>query len=292
MAYAHLTYITAYLSLYYPQAWYRSLIEQKSLDGELTEVIPVIKGYIKDRGLDIEISAPHYSNISTKIKNIGNKIVLGLCDIKGVGEKAAEELLKLSGRELHPLTIFKEEGISKKALTTKVVADLLSSGFFGRFDESEFREIYRAIKTMNMTKVKAKEYENPFIDYEMFLFDEQLRMLGFSLKEYPYLKEAYEIVSKVYDAMPELAEKDFTFIYKIEGVTKRLTKKSRKRFYNVKAVDVDGNLIRFNLFTENIMNLENIFSIDIADIKNFEKKFALFYERVRFFNVDLIIPIK
>lgn len=124
-AYALLTYRTAWLKAHYPAHFMAALLTGAS-EGKKAE-------YAQEcRRLEIDILQPDI-NASQKYFTVeGGRIRWGLCGIKGVGEKAVEEILAKRVDGYESVNDFLAK-VSKRSVTKMVLEKLIHAGAFDCF---------------------------------------------------------------------------------------------------------------------------------------------------------------
>lgn len=116
MAYAYLSFMTAYLKKHYPLQFWCALLNSVADDfDKLSEYC----NYIKDL-----IESPQVRNASLDFKVSGRKIVYGLRGVKNVGVSGAKAILRVLNRPLDQI-------IDMNSINKRIIESLLVAGFWG-----------------------------------------------------------------------------------------------------------------------------------------------------------------
>ncbi len=132
VAYGYISYITAFLKANYPLEYFcASLI----YDSENLEKVSEYVQECKNFGIEILRPSINKSDVEFSIHN--GKIIFGLCAIKNIGKKAAEEIVTTRQK----IGNFKDfyhflSNISAKEVTKEVLEALIKSGCFEEFNIS------------------------------------------------------------------------------------------------------------------------------------------------------------
>lgn len=222
ISYSLTTFITAYLSTYYPIEWYTALLNHE----ELVEFLPIVKSQIAKRKLDIKIVSPKLDECFEKATCVKekNEIVIGVLQLKGITDNAAKELSELALKNIKFKTFedfLSSNAYDKKKLNKTVVERLIDIGFFDNLDNDrlKLRIIYddfrngklaskkkasmndflgvKAEGILNLEKRKAvflAENENFYDKEELYFVKREVDliglMVGFNL--HPFSSQDYE----------------------------------------------------------------------------------------------------
>lgn len=130
-AYAMISYVTAFLKYYFPSEFYASLMTQES--GK-TFSENNIKDYISDcYRRKIKVLPPDINKSDKSFKSIDGDILFGLSIIKGVGDKAVEEII--NKRPYDDLYDFMSK-IDSRVVNKTVVESLIKSGCFDFLEDN------------------------------------------------------------------------------------------------------------------------------------------------------------
>ena len=156
VAYSMIGYQCAYLKTLFSLQFYTALLRIESKDEKIDRIIKEIKNNgIKVIPLDISKSKKNFSVIN-------GEIYYGFCNIKGVGEKAADTIIK--ARRKKDIKGFKDfllnEHIDRRVCNKRVIEMLIQSFVFGKNieDKLEFFSIFH--------EYKGKSKQTPEDKYE------------------------------------------------------------------------------------------------------------------------------
>lgn len=163
VSYSYISVLTAYLKKYYPTEFMAAVL---SIQDE--EKIEKYVGICKKEGItilapDINISGKDFTPIPEK-----QQIYFGFSSIKGIGETAAEEIIK--SRPFESLQeIF--EKLPKKIMNKRVAIALAKSGALDNFDKDKNRynlinQIYDIRKDKDERLIPIRYTENSCIKFE------------------------------------------------------------------------------------------------------------------------------
>lgn len=155
-AYAMISFQTAYLKTHYEVEFMAALMSL-----EMDDTDKVLKNFTECRKSGIKVLPPsvNYSFSGFSVEN--NSVRYGLSAVKGVGEKAVEEIVRVRN-ESGKFTDLEDflSRIDLKAINKKVVENLIKSG---AFDESKFSRnelLSRAPGVLKAAQVLQKERES------------------------------------------------------------------------------------------------------------------------------------
>lgn len=153
VAYSMITYITAWLELYYPSHWLSAIMSTKMGD---KEVIAQGLADIKANGFDF--NPPDINKSETIFTAHNNKITFPLSVINGVGDKAVQSIME--ERSKQPFTSLEDilSRIPKRQLNAKVMKGLIFAGSFDslypELDRQAIYEDYMVIKGESKKKLE------------------------------------------------------------------------------------------------------------------------------------------
>ena len=274
MVYAYRAYITAWLMYYHPLQYFYSILKNRGL----SDFIYIINEYSKERDLGIKLVTPKLGSASTEMvcdfKN--NRIVLNVNSLKGVGEKASQELIKTNSWKIEKESdiIGKiEEKKYGRGLTKGTFKVLTISGFFDDvigFDGRNKMLEFLGYDKLNQIEMLKKEND----------------IVGIPLNKDRGDSIVVELTKDICNICPKLKESNKDFII-IDSVNKRKTKNGN-RFYSCKGLTLNGEEISFNVFSQKINILRNVYEKNLT-----EGEYILFWELDGGFNnVLLLVPIK
>jgi len=288
IAYAYNSFVTAYLAHYHPLEWYASLLRHN----DLTEYLPIVIEYISRRRLDIEIVTPKHKHCNEEITINGNRIILGLASVKGVGNLASQELMKIDKYDVGSLEELQSLEYNKRALTSGVLKVLVSLGFFETFEMSKVKQ-YEYLLTQKLSKVKKTEFnvQSVIQNEDVFFYNKEIDAIGVPISKYPLEDVATKLIGDLYSLKPELAETEFCILNQIVEIKSAKTK-SFKSYLQVTSQTVTGKEMRFNIFHRSIVVLKNIFNVSLDKEQDRKRNYILFYViNDGFVNVEMMIPI-
>lgn len=165
--YSYITLLTAYLKRYYPVDFFASVLSVQDDEKKRVKYIPVVE----DMGLQVELPDINISNKDFTPLPENFKILYGLGSIKGVGENAVKEILKIR-KESGEFTSLQDmmDRIPKKFLNKRVGEALIKSGALDKFNTNRnalLNEFYTLRKDKIEIMPTADTYdEKVCMDYE------------------------------------------------------------------------------------------------------------------------------
>ncbi|PFY49093.1 DNA polymerase III subunit alpha [Bacillus toyonensis] len=153
VAYSMITYITAWLELYYPAHWLSAIMSTKMGDKEV-----IAQGLADIKANGFEFNPPDINKSELIFTAHNNKITFPLSVINGVGDKAVQVILE--ERAKHPFTSLEDilSRVSKRSVNAKVMKGLIFAGAFDSLYPKWNRQmIYVAY--MNVKGMTKKEKE-------------------------------------------------------------------------------------------------------------------------------------
>lgn len=157
VSYSMIGYQCAYLKTLHPIEFYTALLKVEEKEEKIDKIIKEIS----DSGIKI-----NSLNISKSKKNfsiIDGEIYYGFSNIKGIGEKAADTIVK--ARRKKDITGFKDfllnEHIDRRVCNKKVIENLIQSFVFGKNieDKMEFFSIFHELSNKAKNKPMKEKYE-------------------------------------------------------------------------------------------------------------------------------------
>lgn len=126
VAYALISYQTAYLKAHFPRYFMAALMTHEMSDTDRT-----LKNINECREMTIEISPPDVNAGRVGFSVVDNRILFGLAAIKGVGEKAVEKILE-TRKEAGPFTSLFDvcERIDSSFLNRRSLESFIKAGAF------------------------------------------------------------------------------------------------------------------------------------------------------------------
>jgi DNA polymerase III subunit alpha len=136
IAYSIISYRTAWLKNYYPAEFYTALLNNSSKE----ESIKYIHACRKD---NIIIVSPDINKSNTYFTNDGDTIIFGLSGIKGIGEKAANEIIEKRTflNEINSL-----ESLIKSEINKGIIIKLAESGALENISEMPREQLINNIE--------------------------------------------------------------------------------------------------------------------------------------------------
>ncbi|WP_163327674.1 DNA polymerase III subunit alpha [Desulfurobacterium thermolithotrophum] len=177
-AYGFLAYVTAYLKAHYPKELMTTML---SIDYDKTdEIVKLIKD-CRENG--IPVFPPDVNKSDALFSIEGKGIRFGLAGIKGVGEKAAQHIVKIrkESGEFKDLYDFCER-VDLKQVNRKVVESLIKAGAFDSTGISRAANLEALDKAMSV----AQSFQKTKSKGLMNLFDNETKIVN---KEFPKVRE-------------------------------------------------------------------------------------------------------
>ena len=126
VAYAMISFQTAYLKAHYPRQFMAALMTL-----EMGDTDKILKNLNECREMDIEVLAPDVNRGEVGFNVVNGKILFGLAGIKGIGEKAVEKLVeaRLAGGEFTGILDFALR-VDTGLLNRRCLENLVKAGAF------------------------------------------------------------------------------------------------------------------------------------------------------------------
>ena len=155
-AYAVIAYQTAWLKTYYP-AEFMAAIMSSYMSGESTQIARMIRNCTE---MGIEILPPDILKSDLKFSVQDGKIRFGLLAVKGVGEKAIEEIIKARGQAAAKcLALDSIESfimaVDLEKVSKKAIENLIFAGAFDCFDPNRAKNI--AINEILVDRIRLEK---------------------------------------------------------------------------------------------------------------------------------------
>jgi len=153
VAYTMITYITGWLETYYPEHWLSAIMSTKMGDQEI-----IAQGFqdIKHAGFDFQ--APDINQSELIFTANSGKIVFPLSVIKGVGDKAVEEVMEARSQGVFTSLEDFMSRVNLRRVNTKVMRHLIFAGAFDSLYPSMTRlGVYCKYKNLKGMTKKEKE---------------------------------------------------------------------------------------------------------------------------------------
>ncbi|CKG64125.1 DNA polymerase III subunit alpha [Streptococcus pneumoniae] len=153
VAYSMVTYMTAWLEVYYPANWIAAIMSTKMSDKET-----IAQGLADIKANGFDFNPPDINKSETIFTAHNNKITFPLSVINGVGDKAVESIMK--ERSKQPFTSLEDilSRIPKRQLNAKVMKGLIFAGAFDslypELDRQAIYEDYMVIKGESKKKLE------------------------------------------------------------------------------------------------------------------------------------------
>lgn len=186
VAYSMITYITAWLEVYYPANWIAAIMSTKMSDKET-----IAQGLADIKANGFEFNPPDINKSETIFTAHNNKITFPLSVINGVGDKAVQSIMEERSRR--PFTSLEDilSRIPKRQLNAKVMKGLIFAGAFDSLYPTSTRfgiyANYLQAKGESTTKIaKILGEINPWNDTEKANWEKEL--LGVYISAHPLQK--------------------------------------------------------------------------------------------------------
>jgi len=190
VAYAYITYGTAYYKTYYNAEWMAEIMTTDKDDSDL------ITKYIWEcKKHDIEILPPDINAQNTDYCEIDGKIRYGLSGIKSIGDSVIDELLMVSKDK--PITSLSDlyNRVNKRVVNKTKFEALIKAGCFSFQDMNKFKLLneYHSLR-----KDKARINETP--DEKVFMEYEK-ETLGIYLSRHPLDKYYFKSFNDINEGL-------------------------------------------------------------------------------------------
>lgn len=193
VAYSMITYLTAWLEVYYPEHWKSALMTVKM---DKQDKIAQIFSEIKKEGF--EFQAPDVNKSDETFVAHSGKIIFPLGMIKGVGDGAIEELMK--NRPYKSLEEILEKcntrKVSARAMKPLILAGALDD-LYPDWNRPEILQEYYKLKGDKKNAKKVEEELFPWTDEKQANFEKEL--LGVYISKHPLDKYHFRDWNEFYD---------------------------------------------------------------------------------------------
>jgi len=263
LAYAMIAYQCAFLKSKYPIEFYTALLRVETNDVKIDHTIKEMKSMgIKVKPLDIEISDKNFI-INDDI------IYYGFCNIKGIGEKAAESIIE--ARKKKPIKNFKgfllNEHINRRVCNKGIAEKLLKSFVFG----NNFEDKLEFLKWFNDSKLKNKK-------------DSLEKIYKNTKKGFIYLRDANELkIEYLTDAEKVKLEKEMYSAnlrlspFEINGREEKIKKLEKNKKSGTFKSGFEYKTVLFkNIIIRKDKNGNTIAFLDIEDLNGVIKNAIIF----------------
>ena len=288
VAYALLSYQTAYLKAYYPTEFFSA-----ALSSDMDNTNKIINLLAACNELDIKINAPNINSSKYNFEPCDNKSInYGLCAIKGVGENAAKHIteVRLKDGLFTDINDFCSR-INLNTVNSGTIESLISSGCFDSISkESRTYNIDNLNKLMSQglktqldiasgqselftsevnTIVSRKEKKLSIISPSNDELIRERKVLGYYLSSHPinkYKKELIEMKLKdILQINDNIINNSITkMTTTVSGVIldSRSQKIGKNKYINIFKVDDGSQCINISFFEEKYLKYKNIIRED------------------------------
>ncbi|WP_346608255.1 DNA polymerase III subunit alpha [Bacillus thuringiensis] len=184
VAYSMITYMTAWLELYYKEHWIAAIMSTKMSDKET-----IAQGFEDIRKAGISFEPPNINKSETIFTARNNKIVFPLSVIQGVGDKSVSVIIEERSKSEFTSLEDLMGRVPKRSVNAKVMKNLIFSGAFDEmYPELNRLEIYQDYLVIKgETKKKLEEAnELPWDDTIKANYEKDL--LGIFITTHPLQK--------------------------------------------------------------------------------------------------------
>jgi DNA polymerase-3 subunit alpha len=290
VAYAMLSYQTAYLKCYYPTEFYSAAL---SSDMDNTNKIINLLTACKQSNIDIKL--PDINNSNYKFSPLKDKVInYGLGAIKGVGENAAKHIwdIKKNGGNYKSIDDFCSR-VNLSYVNSGTIESLISSGCFDSISDKTRSENLSDIQTLisqghkrqldlaagqnelfdsassnNNLQTKSKEQFVRLLPSNLELIKER-KVLGYYLSSHPikiYEKEILDMnlknISNIHSLIINSSSSKFTSIIAGIIIDSRSQKISKNKFITIYKVDDSTHQINISFFEEKYLQYKNLLKED------------------------------
>lgn len=263
LAYAMVAYQCAFLKSKYPIEFYTALLRVETNDVKIDHTIKEMKSMgIKVKPLDIEISDKNFI--------INDDVVYyGFCNIKGIGEKAAETIIE--ARKKKPIKNFKDfllnEHINRRVCNKGIAEKLLKSFVFGNNfeDKLEFLKWFNDSKLKNKKDSLEKIYKNTKKGFIYLRDANELKI------EYLTDVEKVKLEKEMYSANLRLSP------FEINGREEKIKKLEKNKKSGTFKSGFEYKTVLFkNIITRKDKNGNTMAFLDIEDLNGIIKNAIIF----------------
>lgn len=290
VAYAMLSYQTAYLKSYYPTEFYSA-----ALSSDMDNTNKIINLLTACKQSNIEIKLPDINNSNYKFSPLKDKVInYGLGAIKGVGENAARHIweIKNSGGNYSSIDDFCSR-VNLSMVNSGTIESLISSGCFDSISHksrsenlSELQllisqghkkqidlasgqnELFDSISSIDSSNNASKQELVKIIPSNTELIKER-KVLGYYLSSHPikiYEKEISDMnlknISIINSSIINSSSSKFNSIVAGIIIDSRSQKISKNKFITIYKVDDSTHQINISFFEEKYLQYKNLLKED------------------------------
>lgn len=156
-AYAHIAYYTAYLKYHYPAEYMCSVMTRTAF-----EKLPSLINECRQMGLTV--APPDINRSSDDFINVGETILFGFGNIKGVGSSGEDIVAE---RKQSPFVSFKDfiyrtTAAGSSSITKAVVTKLIEAGAFDAFCDGNRQSLLSDVDSFSDTTRKLKDMQEKY----------------------------------------------------------------------------------------------------------------------------------
>lgn len=184
VAYSMITYITAYLELYYKEHWIAAIMSTKMSDKET-----IVQGFEDIRRAGISFGAPSINKSGTIFIARDNKIIFPLSVISGVGDKSVNVIME--ERDKKPFDSLEDilSRVPKRQVNAKVMKNLIFSGALDElYPDLNRLEIYQDYLVVKGETKKKLEEANELPWDDTIKAEKEKELLGIYITTHPLQK--------------------------------------------------------------------------------------------------------
>lgn len=184
VAYSMITYITAYLELYYKEHWIAAIMSTKVSDKET-----IAQGFEDIRRAGISFGAPSINKSGTIFIARDNKIIFPLSVISGVGDKSVNVIME--ERDKKPFDSLEDilSRVPKRQVNAKVMKNLIFSGALDElYPDLNRLEIYQDYLVVKGETKKKLEEANELPWDDTIKAEKEKELLGIYITTHPLQK--------------------------------------------------------------------------------------------------------
>lgn len=295
IVYAVDTFITAYLSAYYPLEWYTIVLKYE----DPKVFIPIIQNQIKERNLNISIKSPQLNKSSNYPTCSGNNIYLGIQLIKGVGNAVAVELGKLNEKQIQ-FDTFNDFICSKeyehRLINKNVMETLIDIGYFDSISEDRLQlrfdfyvsQLPNSQKNSRFTIDRYKDNILRLDDFGLYIYQQEMENIGFSHLLHPVFAENWSALQEI-KTIVEKQGQELYLIHCIDNV-KIKTTKTGKPFYTVTFKPIDSPSLIINVWENQREEYLKQYNYDITKDWSIPLILIVFKNAGGYYNVKSLKP--
>ena len=288
VAYALLSYQTAYLKAYYPTEFFSA-----ALSSDMDNTNKIINLLAACKELDIKINAPNINSSKYNFEPCDNKSInYGLCAIKGVGENAAKHIteVRLNDGLFTDINDFCSR-INLNTVNSGTIESLISSGCFDSISKESRTQNIDNLNTLMSQGLKTqldiasgqselftsevnaiatrKEKKLSIISPSNDELIRERKVLGYYLSSHPineYKKELIEMklkdILQINDNIINNSVAKMTTTVSGVILDSRSQKIGKNKYINIFKVDDGSQCINISFFEEKYLKYKNIIRED------------------------------